>query len=146
MKKSILTIPATILTIAFVVISCSSPEEKVEKAENEVVEANDKLDSAIKNYKEDMAAYRIETANQIANNEKTIADFNLKIAKKKKELKADYLEEIAALEKKNTDMKMKLNSYKDDGNDKWRIFKTEFSKEMDDLGKSIKDLTTKEKD
>ena len=82
MKKSILTFPASILTIAFVVISCSSPEEKVEKAENEVVEANDKLDSAIKNYKEDMAAYRIETAKQIASNEKTIADFNLKTAKK----------------------------------------------------------------
>lgn len=146
MKKSILTFPASILTIAFVVISCSSPEEKVEKAENEVVEANDKLDSAIKNYKEDMAAYRIETAKQIASNEKTIADFNLKTAKKKKEVKADYLKEIAAIEKKNTDMKMRLNSYKDDGNDKWRTFKTEFSKEMDDLGKSIKDLTSKDKD
>jgi len=146
MKKSILTFPATILTIAFVVISCASPEEKVEKAENEVVEANDKLDSAIKNYKEDMAAYRIETANQIANNEKMIADFNLKIAKKKKAIKADYLEDIAALEKKNTDMKMKLNRYKDDGNDKWRTFKSEFSKEMDDLGESIKDLTSKDKD
>ena len=146
MKKSILTFPASILTIAFIVISCSSPEEKVEKAENKVIEANNKLDSAIKNYKVDIAAYRIETANQIASNEKTIADFNSKIAKKKKEVKADYLKEIAALEKKNTDMKMKLNSYKDDGNDKWRTFKSEFSKEMNDLGKSIKDLTSKDKD
>jgi hypothetical protein len=43
-------------------------------------------------------------------------------------------------------MKNKLNSYKDDGNDKWKTFKMEFNKEMDDLGKSIKDLTTKDKD
>jgi uncharacterized protein YcfL len=85
MKKSIFTITATILTIALAVISCSSPEEKVEKAENQVVEANDKLDSAIKNYQEDMAAYRIETANRIVDNEKAIAEFNQKIVKEKKE-------------------------------------------------------------
>jgi uncharacterized protein (DUF2147 family) len=146
MKKSILTIPATMLTIAFAVISCSSPAEKVEKAENQVVEANDKLDSAIKNYQEDMAAYRIETANRIVANEKAIAEFNQKIVKEKKEKREEYLEDIAELNKKNIDMKNKLNSYKDDGNDKWKTFKIEFNKEMDDLGKSIKDLTTKDKD
>jgi len=146
MKKSNLTFTASILTIAFAVMSCSSPAEKVEKAENQVVEANEKLDSAIKNYQEDMSAYRIETANRIAYNEKAIADFNLKIAKEKKEVRTDYLKKIAELDKKNTDMKIKLNSYKDDGNDKWKKFKMEFSKEMDDLGASIKDLTTKEKE
>lgn len=146
MKKSILTIPSTLLSIAFIAMSCATPEEKVEKAENQVVEANDNLDSAIKNYQEDMAAYRIETANQIAANQKAIADFNIKIANQKKETRADYLKKIAALEKKNSDMKVKLNSYKADGSDKWKTFKMEFSKEMDDLGKSIKDLTTKDKD
>jgi hypothetical protein len=146
MKKSILAIPASILTIAFVVISCSSPEEKVEKAENKVIEANVKLDSAIKNYQEDMAAYRIETANRIVANEQAIAAFNQKILKEKKEKREDYLEDIAELNKKNLDMKLKLNGYKDDGNDKWKTFKMEFNKEMDDLGKSIKDLTTKDKD
>jgi hypothetical protein len=146
MKKSILAIPATILTIAFVVISCTSPEEKVEKAEKKVIEANVKLDSAVKNYQEDMTAYRIETANRIIANEKAISDFNAKIAKEKKQKRAEYLEDIAKLEKKNTEMKVKLNSYKDNGSDKWKIFKMEFIKEMDDLGKSIKDLTTKDKD
>ena len=106
MKKSILTFSATMLTIAFAVISCSSPAEKVEKAENHVVEANNKLDSAIKNYQEDMAAYRIETANRIVANEKIIADFNLKIAKEKNEKRKEYLEDIAALNKKNIDMKI----------------------------------------
>jgi septal ring factor EnvC (AmiA/AmiB activator) len=146
MKKSILALPAAILTIAFAIISCSSPEEKVEKAQNEVVDANNKLDSAIKNYQEDIAAYRIETANLIVANEKAMADFNVKIAKQKKEKREEYLEDIAELEKKNTGMKNKLNGYKDNGSEKWKIFKMEFSKEMDDLGKSIKDLTTKDKD
>jgi len=93
-----------------------------------------------------MTAYRIETANRIIANEKAISDFNAKIAKEKKQKRAEYLEDIAKLEKKNTEMKVKLNSYKDNGSDKWKIFKMEFIKEMDDLGKSIKDLTTKDKD
>jgi hypothetical protein len=66
--------------------------------------------------------------------------------KQKKEKREEYLEDIADLEKKNTEMKNKLNGYKDNGSEKWKIFKMEFSKEMDDLGKSIKDLTTKDKD
>lgn len=146
MKKSILSFTATVFTFAFLLLSCSSPAEKVEKAENQVVEANDNLDSAIKNYQEDMRAYRIETANRIAANEKEIADFNVKISNQKKETRATYLKKMTALEKKNMEMKNKLNNYKEDGNDKWKTFKAEFNKEMDDLGQSIKDLTTKDKD
>jgi hypothetical protein len=40
-------------------------------------------------------------------------------------------------------MKMKMDNYKEEGKDKWEIFKTEFSHDMDALGKSFKDLTVK---
>lgn len=143
MKKSILK--STVTAFAFIAIcaSCNTPAEKVEKAATEVNEANIKLDSAIKNYQSDMNAYRIETANRIALNEKSIADFNMKIAKDKKEARTEYMKKIAELEKKNAEMKKKLDDYKDAGDDKWKTFKVAFNKEMDDLGKSIKDLTSK---
>jgi TolA-binding protein len=143
MKKSILKFTVTAFAIITVLVSCSSPAEKVEKAETKVMEANNNLDSAIKNYQTDMNAFRIETANRIAANEKTIAEFNLKTAKDKKEARADYLKKMAVLEKKNAELKKKLADYKDDGDDKWKTFKAEFNKEMEDLGKSIKDLTSK---
>jgi hypothetical protein len=146
MKKSIVQFAVFACSIAFIAISCASPAEKVEKAQDQVVEANNNLDTAIKNYQEDINAYRIETANRIAANELAIAKFNVKIANEKKEAKADYLKKIAALEKRNTEMKVKLQDYKDDGDSKWKTFKVEFSKEMDDLGESIKDLTTKDDD
>jgi hypothetical protein len=145
MKKSIVQFAVSACSVAFIAIGCSSPAEKVEKAQEQVVEANNNLDTAIKNYQADINAYRIETANRIAANELAIANFNEKIANEKKEAKADYLKKIAALEKRNADMKIKLAEYKEDGDDKWKTFKAEFNKEMDDLGKSIKDLVTKDK-
>jgi hypothetical protein len=146
MKKSIVQFVVSACSIAFIAIGCSSPAEKVENAQEQVVEANNNLDTAIKNYQADINAYRIETANRIAANELAIAKFNVKIANEKKEAKADYLKKIAALEKRNTEMKVRLQDYKDDGDSKWKTFKAEFGKEMDDLGKSIKDLTTKDQD
>jgi|LauGreDrversion4_2_1035121.scaffolds.fasta_scaffold913509_2 hypothetical protein len=125
-------------------ISCASPSEKVENAKEEVVDANNKLDTAIKNYQADINAYKIETASKIAANELAIKNFNSKIENEKKELRASYLSKIEVLEKKNRDLKNKLDNYQDDGNDKWRTFKAEFGKEMDDLGKSIKDLASKD--
>ena len=125
-------------------ISCASPSEKVENAKEDVVDANNKLDTAIKNYQADINAYKIETASKIAANELDIKNFNSKIENEKKELRASYLSKIEVLEKKNRDLKNKLDNYQDDGNDKWRTFKAEFGKEMDDLGKSIKDLASKD--
>jgi len=125
-------------------ISCASPSEKVENAKEGLVDANNKLDTAIKNYQADINAYKIETASKIAANELAIKNFNSKIENEKKELRASYLSKIEVLEKKNRDLKNKLDNYQDDGNDKWRTFKAEFGKEMDDLGKSIKDLASKD--
>lgn len=143
MKKTILALAVAAFLIVVAVSSCSTPAEKVEKAEKEVIDANNNLDSAIKNYQADMDLYRVETAAMIAANEKSIADFNARIANEKREAKAKYKTKIAELEKKNTDMKKRLDDYKADGNGKWIIFKAEFTKEMNDLGRSIKDLTTK---
>ena len=37
-----------------------------------------------------------------------------------------------------------MEDYKANSKEKWGKFKNEFNKEMDDLGKSIKDLTKKD--
>lgn len=144
MKKSYMSLVLSFFLTTILLISCASPSEKVENAKEEVVDANNKLDTAIKNYQADINAYKIETASKIAANELAIKNFNSKIENEKKELRASYLSKIEVLEKKNRDLKNKLDNYQDDGNDKWRTFKAEFGKEMDDLGKSIKDLASKD--
>ncbi|MBA3704367.1 MAG: peptidase M23, partial [Bacteroidetes bacterium] len=123
--------------------SCSSPEKKVENAETGVLEANQDLDQANAEYLADVETYRKETAEKIAANNQSIAEFNARIENEKKEAKADYKKKIAELEQKNTDMQKRMDDYKVDGKDKWETFKAEFSHDMDQLGDAFKGLTVK---
>lgn len=142
MKKSFTAITASVLLTSAIIISCSTPAEKVVNAQNNVTEANKNLDKANGEYLADIKKYRKETADKIAVNEKNLAEFKARIEHEKKDAKADYKKKIAELEQKNSDMKKKIDDYQLEGKEKWEIFKTEFSHSMDELGKSFKDITT----
>ena len=45
--------------------------------------------------------------------------------------------------KKNSDLKMKLDNYKAEGKENWKKFKIEFNRDMEELGIAFKDLTVK---
>jgi len=144
MKKSILIFAAcTFITTGSIITSCNTSVEKVENAQDKVIEANKDLDQANQEYLADIENYRIETANRIAANDASIAEFKTRMEHQKKAVKADYRKKIAELEEKNKEMKQKMDNYKEEGKEKWQIFKTEFSHDMDELGKAFKDLTVK---
>lgn len=68
----------------------------------------------------------------------------MRIKDQKATAKAEYEEKIDALNKKNSDMKMKLDDFKFDNRTKWESFKSEFNKDMSELGTAIKDFTVKD--
>jgi septal ring factor EnvC (AmiA/AmiB activator) len=139
----------TILTAAFlsgiILTSCSTPAEKVVKAEENVTEASKDLDKATKEYEADIEACRKQTAEKIEANNQSLADFKVRIAHEKKETKAEYHKKMAELEQKNSDMKKKMDDYKADGKENWEKFKAGFNNEMDALGIEFKELTEKKK-
>jgi hypothetical protein len=142
MKKLAVTLTTiTFLTGALFLSNCSTSAEKVATAEENVTDAQKDLDKANAEYIADMETYRKETEAKIAANNESIAAFNARIDSKKAEAKADYKSRITELENKNTDMKKRLDEYKADGKDNWEIFKLEFSRDMEELGKAFKDLT-----
>lgn len=143
MKKINFTIAASAFTIGTLLISCSSPSEKLADAKNEVKEANANFDKANEENIKDMENYKREAAEKIEANERSITEFKARISHEKAEAKVDYEKKIDALEQRNDDMKKKMDDYKADGQEKWQTFKTEFSHGMDELGKSFKDLTIK---
>ena len=134
----------SIATLAFLV-SCKSPAEKVEKAEEEVTEAYQNLEKANEEYLNDIETYRLQTADKIAANEKSIIEFNARIDAKKKDATEEYKKRVADLDKKNTDMKKKMADYKADGKENWEAFKMQFNHDMDDLFHSFENLTTQDK-
>ena len=141
MKIPNLIIAFISITTLALLVSCKSPAEKVEKAEEEVTEANQNLEKANEEYLNDVEAYRLQTADKIADNEKNIIEFNARIEAKKKDANADYKKKVAELDKKNNDMKKKMADYKASGKENWENFKTEFNHDMDALGQAFKDLS-----
>jgi predicted small secreted protein len=142
-KKSILTLAASALLAGAILTSCNTPAQKVENAEENVAAANEALNEANEAYQKEIDSYRREADEKIAANNKSIAEFNARIALEKKDAQDDYRRQIATLEQKNSDMKKKMDDYKAEGKDKWEKFKTEFGRDMDELGKAFKDLTVK---
>jgi len=143
MKKSILAMAAFTCIAGAIVTSCNTSAERVENAQENVIQANKDLDQANQEYLADIENYRLETASRIAANEQAIADFNAGLEHERKAVRAEHKKKIAELEQKNREMKKKLADYKAEGKEKWEIFKAEFSHDMDELGKAFKNITVK---
>jgi DNA anti-recombination protein RmuC len=145
MKISVITTTAAFLMMGVLFSNCSGPTEKVKKAEEKAAKANEELIQENEAYVKEMEEYRKTTAEQIAANEKSLEEFNTRIAKEKGEAKAEYQKEIEELNKKNSDMKRKMAEFKTDNKTNWETFKIEFSRDMDELGTAFKNFTVKDK-
>ena len=120
---------------------CKSPVEDKETTNTGVVEAKESLDEARKDYALKYEAFKLESDNKIAENEKIIAELKAKAKMQGDAAKQDFEKELAVLEQKNQSLKEKMSYYKDEGDGKWESFKIEFDRDMDNLGQALKDLT-----
>jgi hypothetical protein len=91
-------------------------------------------------YRTEWQSFRNESGRIIEANEKRIDAFKEKMEIAGADTKAKYNEDLAALEQKNRELRKKLEGYKDEGRGNWVQFKTDFSQDMDGIGKSMKDL------
>lgn len=69
----------------------------------------------------------------------------MKIKKTGNDIDKAYQRNIDTIEQKNKNLKIKMDSYKNDVDSDWQSFKREFSHDMDELGKSLKDFTVNNK-
>lgn len=144
MKKLFFTLSATVMLTGAIFTSCDTASEKVDKAEEKSIKASEDFNIAKEEYMTDIENFKKETDAKIEANNLTIADFKIKIATSKKDAQVYYQEQIAILEQKNIAMKQKLDTYEESGKDNWESFKTEFNKDMNDLGEAFKNFTVKD--
>lgn len=151
------TIAIVAIAISATTVGCANTNEKVadanEKvadAKDDVIEAKDDLvkakdDAAQSAAKaatvEEWKLFKIESETKIHNNEGEIERLKMSLKKPGKELDAMYSEKIAALEKKNKDLKAKVNDYETSQSD-WATFKREYDYDMESLAKAMKDIGT----
>ena len=87
--------------------------------------------------------FKVNANIQIDKNDKRIAEFKVKIKGAKEDLRVQYNKDVVVLEQKNADLKKELREYKYESKAKWEEFKHGFNREMDDVGKSIKNFFAK---
>ena len=145
MKKIILKLAVALFLPVTMLTSCQSAAtkaensgDKVQDARENVAEARQELNQALI---DSVMLFRKISDEKISRNEKTIAEFRVKLAKERKENRVRYEKNLAVLEQKNLDLKKKLSDYKEERNQDWNEFRTEFNHDMDELGKAFDDLT-----
>ncbi len=142
-KKTIFAIALSTLAVGSVITSCSTPAEKVEEKQEKLIDAKEDLEEADKAYLEDVKKYKIEQAEKMKFNDKSLEDFKSRIDEEKKEAKEEYLKKIADLEKQNSDLKLKMENYKESGKQNWEKFKEDFNHQIEVVGKAFTDFGTK---
>jgi peptidoglycan hydrolase CwlO-like protein len=153
MKKRIYSLAIAILMIGSVITSCKSNNEKVQDAENkvdsakvEVAEAQQNLDEAKRTATaEEWQAFKDSTNAKIDENNAKIEVLKADIKKKGNAADESIQKNINEIKEKNEDFKVRITSYKNDTNSDWNSFKREFNHDMDDLGRSLNNLTVDNK-
>jgi hypothetical protein len=138
--RSSLKITALIF-IGALFASCNNTADKKTMTDEEIAAEQVKLAAEARD--KEMAEYHEINKAQIEANEKSLAEFNARIASEKKDAKADYEKKIAELDAKNSDMKKKMDEFNAGNKANWETFKASFDKDMTDLNNAFKELMTK---
>ena len=120
--------------------SCTSSSDKVADSKENVREEQAELNKANQEYLKDVEAYRRETADRIVVNNEQISDLNARIEEVNANNRDSYKQKVADLERKNIEMKTRLDNFEAEGKDEWKQFKTEFDRDMANLGNAFADL------
>jgi len=140
MKKSIFFLTTITIMFAFIAQSCDRSDNKMEKAQTSVIEAERDLEIAQSEIEADVRIHRQEIANEIKENNLAIDDIKKKIQDEEPEVRAAHEVRIASIESTNSDLKRQIDNYRVTNRDSWVTFKEEFSSSMGNLGDSLDDF------
>jgi hypothetical protein len=148
MKNMIWASMILLFATGMVFTSCDTPADKVENAENKVISAEEDLADARQDYQiylADIELFRKESAEKIAANNKQIAEYKSNVAGNRSEAEIENSKKVGELEKKNIDLKLRLDAYKEDkrSKDHWESFKEEFNNDMDQIRNELRVITIK---
>lgn len=147
MKKLVSTLAATAFFAGILFTGCNSSSNKIDNAEDKVMDAKEAvidaqidLNQARQDSITEFEQYKTKYQNQIIANEKSIAELRVGFVGASQENKALYEKKLTELEEKNRRLKIKLAEHNEEGTAQWRTFKTEFQRDMDELGKAFSEF------
>lgn len=143
-KIQIIMFAAATLFSSIYVSSCKSPSESENSELKDDMNAVEQdLQEVKEDAKEKYEAFKMDAETKIDANLKALEELKNDAKDKSKEVKADLDKKIDELKMKNETLREKIRDYKEEGDDKWEAFKTEFGKDMDNLGEALKEVVKK---
>lgn len=131
----------------FLLMSCQRPEEKVDSAKEKVATANQDLKEARRDagteWQEDWLKLKRDNDQEIAGNERRIIEIRKDVNTVDAPYRAKYNTRIDEFERRNNELRDRVNNYKNVGDEKWVEFKKDIKRDMDDLKSSLKNITIK---
>ena len=128
-------------------MGCQRPEEKVENAKEKVATANQDLKEARRDagteWQEDWLKLKRDNDQEIAGNERRIIEIRKDVNTVDAPYRAKYNTRIDEFERRNNELRDRVNNYKNVGDEKWVEFKKDIKRDMDDLKSSLKNFTIK---
>ena len=148
MKKYILKLVVLMSFMSLLLVSCNnSPKAKegeLENAQEDVVDAEAALQQSKLDSVSDYNTFKASIELKLVENQRQIDELKATIIDSKDSNKLMYSKQLVKLEEKNEELKTKLQDYDQQGtSEKWELFKVEFNKDMDDLGKSISNIAAR---
>lgn len=151
MKKTLFMFTASLFVAGTILVGCSSDSKKIENAELKVQDAKADVKDAKQDLNEahqgttitEFQKWKNEANVEINNNERRIAELRIEIKGEKAGEREKDEAKLEKLEKRNSELKEKLNKYSDDGKSDWQEFKTEFKHDLDGIGLAFKNITVK---
>ena len=133
--------------LATLLIACQKPEAKVENAKENVAIANQDLKGAKREvraqWQEAWLNFKRDNDKEIADNERNIIELRKEVNGVDSRYRAKYNVRIDEFERRNNELRDRVNNYKDAGDEKWEEFKKDMKRDMDDLNASRKNIIIK---
>lgn len=127
------------------IVGCNSPKQKAEKLENaeeNVIEAQQELNEAVIDSTNEYDRFKAESEAKLIANDVKIAALKDQLKADKKEIRTKYEKQLTELEQKNAKLKSNIAEYKETDKNKWEKFKVSFNEDLDALGKAISGIAT----
>jgi len=149
-KKTIICLLSATM-LFFTINGCKTAAEKEADAATNVENAKEDLSDAKKETLQEAqsqasdAEWKIFKNNAeatIKNNEIRIAELRVKMTKTGQKMDVEYTKKIDAMQTQNQTLKARIDKY-DKERSNWSAFKTEFGKDMDELGQALTGFVTK---
>jgi uncharacterized protein HemX len=136
MKTQILKTSVIVSVLGIGISGCNHPS-----VNSKIADIKDSLSQAQQNLAQDSAAdeqtYKQQTEAMLNDNNNKIDSLRAVVQTERQDLRDKHNSELDTLKQRNTELQTRLTGYKETGRDKWRKFKYDLNRDIDNLGKSI---------